>query len=72
MEVRSQAECVGPITCEACGEPVGVRIHHYPTRKAPYNQPYWAAEYHRDPFWGEGPLAHYCGPRCYLEKNPRG
>ena len=38
--------------------------HHYPTRKPPWNAPYEATLYHRDPFWGKGELEEYCGPAC--------
>ena len=51
-------------SCKLCGKMTERIWHHYPTRKPPWNAPYEATLYHRDPFWGKGELEEYCGPAC--------
>lgn len=49
--------------CAVCGKGVPVVAHHFPHRKPPDNQPFEAALYFRDPFFGQT-FEEYCGPVC--------
>jgi len=58
-------------SCKICGTVVEREWHHYPKRKPPYDAPYEATLYHRDPFWGNGDLEEYCGPACSMQGHLR-
>ena len=50
--------------CAVCNSRVERIMHQFPSRKPPHNLPYFAALYHRDPFWKKGDFEEYCGAVC--------
>lgn len=52
------------VNCVVCGDPSEQVYHHFPNRKSPYNQPYFATLYHQVPSSGVGGIEEYCGPKC--------
>jgi hypothetical protein len=51
--------------CIICGNSIERIAYHFKYRLPPWNTPFMASLYFRDPFWGK-PLEEYCSPVCSL------
>lgn len=51
-------------TCKICGSLAPREVHCFPSRKKPWNEPYLATLYHKDPFFSGGKLEEYCSAVC--------